>query len=78
MAKIDAREQPYDDLCAAGSRVRAIAYLLESHNNEIQPLHDMSEVWSVVGNILDDLGSEILEITRELDEAHIGSVREKM
>ena len=63
---------------SGGTRVRAIAYLLESHNNEIQPLLDMEEVWSVVGHMLDDLGGEILEITRELDEAHIVEVRQKM
>jgi hypothetical protein len=38
----------------------------------------MEEVWSVVGHMIDDLGGEILEITRELDEAHIAEVKQKM
>lgn len=71
------RDPYYVTIRNAASRVRAVAYLLESHNGEILPHLDMSNAWAIVGNILDELGEEIMDLALNMEEDEIGARKKR-
>lgn len=77
MAKSEDWDRSFQEVKEAGRRVRALAYLLESHNPEIPPLFDMSEVWSIIGTMLDALGNEIVNKVSEVEDQYLSQKKRK-